>query len=147
MLIFFTGDPFPNSVIIWTRCAPVQDDVNDNSTVSGYVPLYNPVPIYNESDFSPPSTAPICVSYKVASDNAFTKVVDSGMAYTSSDVDYTLKVVDCCLLAGGKMIDRIRSMPRISARSLIISTNLVSVAPMLPAQLDVLKPHPRPMTW
>lgn len=87
-----SGDPFPNSVIIWTRCAPLQDDVNDNSTVSGYVPLYNPVPIYNASEASPPSTAPICVSYKVASDNAFSKVVDSGMAYTSSDVDYTLKI-------------------------------------------------------
>ena len=68
----------------------MQDDVNDNSTISGYVPLYNPVPIYN--DPTPPSTAPICVSYKVASDNGFSKVVDSGRAYTSSDVDYTLKV-------------------------------------------------------
>ena len=85
-----SGDPYPNSVIIWTRVSPIQDDVNDNSTVSGYMPLYNPVPIYN--DTGPPSTAPICVSYKVASDNALSKVVDSGMAYTSSDVDYTLKV-------------------------------------------------------
>ena len=88
-----SGDPFPNSVIIWTRCAPIQDDVNNNSTVSGYVPLYNPVPIYNESESFPPSTAPVCVGYKVASDNGFTKVVDSGMAYTSSDVDFTLKVL------------------------------------------------------
>ena len=85
-----SGDPYPNSVIIWTRCAPTQDDVNDNSTVFGAVPLYNPVPIYN--DTGPPSTAPICLNYKVASDNAFSKMVDSGMAYTSSDVDYTLKV-------------------------------------------------------
>ena len=86
-----SGDPFPNSVIIWTRCAPISDNVNSNSTVSGYVPLYNPVPIYNQSE-SPPSTAPVCVSYSVALDKAFGKVVDSGMAYTSSDVDYTLKV-------------------------------------------------------
>ena len=85
-----SGDPYPNSVIIWTRCAPTQDDVSDNSTVTGYVPLYNPVSIYNDS--TPPSTAPICVSYKVASDKGFSEVVDSGMAYTSSDVDYTLKV-------------------------------------------------------
>ena len=90
-----SGDPYPNSVIIWTRCAPVRDDVNNNSTVSAYVPLYNPVPIYNESDVAPPSTAPVCVSYKVALDNAFAKVIDSGMAYTSSDVDYTLKVSQC----------------------------------------------------
>ena len=88
-----SGDPYPTSVIIWTRCAPTQDDVNDNSTVSGYVPLYNPVPIYNDS--APASTAPVCVSYKVASDKSFSKVVDSGMAFTSSDVDYTLKVSIC----------------------------------------------------
>ena len=65
------------------------------------MPLYNPVPIYKESEASPPSTAPVCVSYKVASDDAFAKVVDSGLAYTSSDVDYTLKVLDVCLAAGG----------------------------------------------
>ena len=96
-----SGDPFPNSVIIWTRCAPIRDNVNDNSTVSAYVPLYNPVPIYNQSETSPPSTAPVCVSYKVALDNAFGKVVDSGMAYTSSDVDYTLKVFGSCLATRG----------------------------------------------
>ena len=70
----------------------MQDDVNDNATVSGYVPLYNPVPIYNGTHTGPASKAPVCVSYKVATDDAFAHVVDSGMAYTSSDVDYTLKV-------------------------------------------------------
>lgn len=88
-----SGDPYPDSVILWTRCAPMQDNVNSNKTVSGYVPLYNPVPIYNDTDeHKPVSTAPICVSYKVATDKALTKVVNSGTAYTSSDVDYTLKV-------------------------------------------------------
>ena len=88
-----SGDPYPNSVILWTRCAPKQDDVNDNSTVSGYVPLYNPVPIYGSAnDTGTPSTAPICVSYKVSTDACLSQVVDAGTAYTSSDVDYTLKV-------------------------------------------------------
>jgi len=88
-----SGDPYPNSVILWTRCAPMQDNVNSNKTVSGYVPLYNPVPIYNDTDeHKPVSTAPVYVSYKVATDKALTKVVNSGTAYTSSDVDYTLKV-------------------------------------------------------
>jgi len=91
-----SGDPYPRSVIIWTRCAPIQDDVTDNSTVSGYVPLYNPVPIYN--DTGAVSTAPVCVSYKVASDKAFSKVIDSGQAYTSSDVDYTLKASNLLML-------------------------------------------------
>lgn len=88
-----SGDPYPNSVILWTRCAPMLDDVDDNSTVSGYVPLYNPVHIYNDTDeHKPISKAPICISFKIATDKALTKVADSGTVYTSSDVDYTLKV-------------------------------------------------------
>lgn len=70
----------------------MQDNVNDNSTVSGFVPLYNPVPIYKQTVEAPASTAPICVGYKVASDASLTQIVDSGLAYTTSDVDYTLKV-------------------------------------------------------
>jgi alkaline phosphatase D len=38
------------------------------------------------------SVAPVCVNYKVATDQALTKVVTSGTAYTSSDIDYTVKV-------------------------------------------------------
>lgn len=88
-----SGDPYPHSVIIWTRCAPSNDDVDDNSTVSGTVELYNPVPIYEGGNEHPPaSTAPICLNFKVAEDKALTRVVDSGKAFTSSDVDYTLKV-------------------------------------------------------
>ncbi|MCJ1424371.1 hypothetical protein MMC29_002259 [Sticta canariensis] len=89
-----SGDPYPHSVIIWTRCAPIKDDVDDNSTVSNDVPLYNPVSIQGQvvEKLPPASKAPICIKYKVATDQALTKVVDSGTAYTSSDVDYTLKV-------------------------------------------------------
>ena len=88
-----SGDPYPESVILWTRCAPTFDDVNDNSTVSGTVPVYNPVPIYSDGNGTTVSKAPICVSFKIATDKDLTDVVDSGDAYTSSDVDYTLKVV------------------------------------------------------
>ena len=89
-----SGDPYPNSVILWTRIAPTKDDVKSNSTVSGPVPLYNPVPIYSEQDETTPvSNAPVCVSFKVASDPELSDVVDSGKAYTSSDVDYTVKVM------------------------------------------------------
>lgn len=87
-----SGDPYPESVILWTRCAPIADNVNDNSTVSGYKPLYNPVPIYSDANGTAASTAPICVSFKIATDKDLTQVADSGTAYTSSDVDYTLKV-------------------------------------------------------
>ena len=93
-----SGDPYPNSVILWTRCAPTYNDVNDNSSVSGFVPLYNPVPIYNGTDgVNPPSNAPVCVSYKVATDKAMSQVVSQGRVYTSSDVDYTVKVEACHL--------------------------------------------------
>ena len=88
-----SGDPFPNSVILWTRCAPMVADVNDNSTVSGFVPLYNPVPIYNGTSADmPPSNAPVCLTYKVATDKAMSAVVTKGTVYTTSDVDYTVKV-------------------------------------------------------
>ncbi|KAL8757389.1 MAG: hypothetical protein Q9199_002266 [Rusavskia elegans] len=88
-----SGDPYPNSVILWTRCAPMSDDVRSNSTVTGYVPLYNPVPIYgaaNETGL--PSTAPICLTYKVSKDKSLATTADSGTVYTSSDTDYTVKV-------------------------------------------------------
>ena len=91
-----SGDPYSTSIILWTRCAPMQDDVQDNSTVSGYSPLYNPVTIHS-GDTAPASKAPVCVSFKVTSDSKLIDVVHSGIVYTSSDVDYTLKV----LIQGG----------------------------------------------
>lgn len=64
-----------------------------NSTVSGYVPLYNPVPIYSDTDEgNPVSNAPVCLNFAVASDSLMKNVVDSGKVFTSSDVDYTVKV-------------------------------------------------------
>ena len=106
-----SGDPYPNSVIIWTRLAPIQTQVDDNSTVSGYVPLYNPVPIQGNS--TPVSNAPISVTYKVAKDKALSQVVDSGTAYTSSDVDYTLKVNEMPRPNLLPPLTRLRSRPNI----------------------------------
>lgn len=88
-----SGDPYPNSVILWTRCSPVFDDIDANVTVSGVVPLYNPVPIYNDTDEGrPPSNAPVCLNWAVGTDANVTQIVSQGTAYTSSDVDYTVKV-------------------------------------------------------
>ena len=88
-----SGDPYPYSVILWTRCAPMSDDVRSNSTVTGYVPLYNPVPIYGSSnETGRPSTAPICLTYKVSKDKSLSTIAHSGTVYTSSDTDYTVKV-------------------------------------------------------
>ncbi|KAI4114680.1 MAG: hypothetical protein LQ345_004579 [Seirophora villosa] len=88
-----SGDPYPASVILWTRCAPMSDDDRSNVTVSGYVPLYNPVPIYGSAnDTGPPSTSPVCLTYKVSTDRNLASTADSGTVYTSSDTDYTVKV-------------------------------------------------------
>lgn len=83
-----SGDPYPDSVILWTRVSPVLDNDKSNATVSGYVPLYN----HDTQEYVSLSKAPICVEYKVASDEGLGDVVDSGTIYTSSDIDYTVKV-------------------------------------------------------
>ena len=150
-----SGDPYPTSVILWTRCAPMQDDVTSNSTVSGYVPLYNPVPIYKGSNGSiPVSTAPICISYKVAKDKTLSQVVDSGMAYTSSDVDYTLKVwteswspilrLDIDFLAN---VPAFRSKRNISVHTRDITTSSVFATQTSAARLGGLRPRLLPTTW
>lgn len=83
-----SGDPYPDSVILWTRVSPAPENDKSNVTVSGYVPLYN----HDTQEYVSLSKAPICVEYKVASDEELANVVDSGTVYTSSDIDYTVKV-------------------------------------------------------
>jgi alkaline phosphatase D len=83
-----SGDPHPTSVILWTRVAPQSDNSNSNVTVSGYAPLFD----HDNEKYVAVSKSPVCVQYKVASDKELNSVVDSGMVYTSSDVDYTIKV-------------------------------------------------------
>lgn len=67
---------------------PTSDNDRSNLTVSGYVQLYD----HDNEKFVAVSKAPVCVEYKVAYDEQLTEVVDSGKVYTSSDVDYTVKV-------------------------------------------------------
>lgn len=129
-----SGDPYPDSVILWTRCSPTYDDVHSNSSTMGLVPLYNPVPIYEDhknghgkglgqglgneqgegsdngqgngakvtlsvSDSQDQdqamSNAPVCLNYMVSEDESFKHAVSEGTVYTSSDVDYTVKVRRC----------------------------------------------------
>lgn len=85
-----SGDPYPSSVILWTRVAPQSDNSQSNVTVTGYAPLYD----HDNQKYVQVSKSPICVEYKIASDEHIVKVVDSGTVYTSSDVDYTIKVSD-----------------------------------------------------
>ncbi|KAL8890857.1 MAG: hypothetical protein Q9192_005815 [Flavoplaca navasiana] len=84
-----SGDPYPDSVIIWTRIAPSLVSSNSNVTVQGPVPLYNhDTEIYIQADANP-----ICVDWKLmpAAGNSTTSVA-SGTAYTTGDIDYTVKV-------------------------------------------------------
>ncbi|KAJ4364748.1 hypothetical protein N0V95_000695 [Ascochyta clinopodiicola] len=83
-----SGDPYPNSVILWTRVAPQSDNSQSNLTVSGYASIYD----HDNEKYVHVSKSPICVEYKVASDQNLTSTVDSGKVYTSSDVDFTVKV-------------------------------------------------------
>ncbi|KAK6354597.1 hypothetical protein TWF696_003739 [Orbilia brochopaga] len=82
-----SGDPYATSVILWTRAAPMMEPVDDHETL-----LTGAVPVYWHGPEMTPSNAPICVDWKVAKDKALKEVVSCGKAYTSSDVDYTVKV-------------------------------------------------------
>ena len=83
-----SGDPYADSVILWTRVAPSADNDASNATVSGLVALYS----HEVDGFVAASAAPVCVDYVVAPDAGLQHVVAQGRVYTSSDVDYTVKV-------------------------------------------------------
>jgi alkaline phosphatase D len=83
-----SGDPYSTSVILWTRASPSEDNDRSNITVSGNVPLYN----HDTGEYVKASKAPVCLQYKVAKDQALEDCVDEGTVYTSSDIDFTVKV-------------------------------------------------------
>ncbi len=103
-----SGDPYDDSVILWTRIAPSQVSDNSNVTVEGTVDLYN-----HETDkYIKADANPVCVEWKVwepagghhrrgnGNDNDRNgngRVVSKGTAYTTSDIDYTVKVGDAPL--------------------------------------------------
>ncbi|ETW85800.1 hypothetical protein HETIRDRAFT_432424 [Heterobasidion irregulare TC 32-1] len=65
------GDPFDSSVLLWTRA----------------------VPVTNSSSNGPDQSVPVCVSYKVFQSPSLSgSPIDSGEAFTSYDVDFTVKV-------------------------------------------------------
>ncbi|KAJ2901820.1 alkaline phosphatase [Zalerion maritima] len=87
-----SGDPTSNSVILWARAAPYMDNDRSNVTVSGYVDLYS----HETDEYVVSSKAPVCVGWKIgkgaSSGTGIGDVTDDGTAYTSSDVDFTIKV-------------------------------------------------------
>jgi len=91
-----SGDPYADSVILWTRCSTTFDYVRSNRSTHGLVPLYNPVPIYSRDEGAEEqatmSNAPVCLQYKVSKDESFKHIASEGTVHTSSDIDYTVKV-------------------------------------------------------
>lgn len=85
-----SGDPYSDSIILWTRVAPSLASDASNVTVEGSVPLYNhDTQTYIEADPSP-----ICVEWAVYPEGRTQgSTVASGRAYTTSDIDYTIKVL------------------------------------------------------
>ncbi|KAF2194125.1 phosphodiesterase/alkaline phosphatase D precursor [Zopfia rhizophila CBS 207.26] len=83
-----SGDPYANSVILWTRISPAIENDRSNVTVTGNAPLYN----HDTETYIKASPNLVCVEYQVSSDRNFTKIVDKGTAYTTSDIDYTVKI-------------------------------------------------------
>ncbi|GAB1320947.1 Alkaline phosphatase [Madurella fahalii] len=93
-----SGDPYPDSIILWTRVAPSAASDSSNVTVEGTVALYN----HETEKYIKADPNPICVEWKVweaasgrsqagqGSNNG--RVASEGTAYTTSDIDYTVKV-------------------------------------------------------
>lgn len=86
-----SGDTWPESVILWTRIAPSNESDESNVTVEGSVPLYD----HETERYIKADPNPICVEWKVLKSkcsNVTDNVVTSGKAYTTSDIDFTVKV-------------------------------------------------------
>lgn len=84
-----SGDPYPDSVILWTRVAPSVNSDTSNVTVSGVVDLYN----HETEKYIKADANPICVDWKVWTLNStVTAPTSQGKAYTTSDIDFTIKV-------------------------------------------------------
>jgi alkaline phosphatase D len=95
-----SGDPYQDNVILWTRVAPSLESDKSNTTVQGTVPLYN----HDTEPYIKADAHPICVEWKVwkaakngACKGGVGKAVSAGTAYTTSDIDFTVKV--CCTSA------------------------------------------------
>ncbi|KAK1659516.1 PhoD-like phosphatase [Colletotrichum godetiae] len=84
-----SGDPYDDSVILWARVAPTMDNDRTNVTVEGTAPMY----AHDNDVFVKASKSPICVDWKIGRSASMDgQPFKSGTAYTSSDVDFTVKV-------------------------------------------------------
>ena len=87
-----SGDPWPESVVLWTRVAPSNKSEDSTAPVDGTAPLWN----HATEEYVEADPNPICVDWKVFSRGAKNEtgaVVTSGRTHTTSDIDYTVKVI------------------------------------------------------
>lgn len=83
-----SGDPYPDSVILWTRVAPSEEASQSEVTVTGPVGLYD----HDNEAYVSRSAHPVCVEWRIFQEKDSTEAVDQGEVWTSSDVDWTVKV-------------------------------------------------------
>lgn len=84
-----SGDPYPGSVILWTRISPTIASDKSNITVEGTAEFYSHE---TEKYIKAASAKLACVKYAVSTSNDMSNPVDTGTAYTTSDIDFTVKV-------------------------------------------------------
>ena len=133
-----SGDPYPHSVILWTRVAPSLEADRSNVTVEGYVPLYS----HETEQYIKASPNPICVEYRVGTDGNFSSVVDKGTAYTTSDIDFTVKVRHLRPTCTGCILTKCRLRQRTWRHSRRTTINSTSAAAPKRARLVERRPAP-----
>lgn len=91
--LFFThgvasGDPYEKSVILWTRVSPQMESGRSNITVSGLAELYD----HEHERYVDRGERTICIEYTIW-DAVSGVEADRGSVRTSSDIDFTVKVI------------------------------------------------------
>lgn len=84
-----SGDPWPDSVILWTRVAPSKDSEDSTAPVNGTETMYS----HGTEKFIEADANPVCVGWKVFQHGKPDVVASQGTAYTTADIDYTVKVI------------------------------------------------------
>ena len=86
-----SGDPWADSVILWTRIAPSEESDESEATVEGTAGHYS----HETEKYIEADPNPICLEWAVfelTEGNCTKNAVAKGKAYTTSDIDYTVKV-------------------------------------------------------
>ncbi|EMR71240.1 putative alkaline phosphatase-like protein [Eutypa lata UCREL1] len=83
-----SGDPYADSVILWTRAAPSTASDRSNATVEGTAALYS----HETNAYIKADPDPVCVQWSVFEPSGGGDTAASGEAYTTSDIDFTVKV-------------------------------------------------------